>query len=167
MWELRLGLHTYANLIADARFQSSHPVKHRLGAEASRSSPLSARQIAVLSISAFRFAFPILMLWLWQFTCLLWQHNGPPLRYDAKSEIVHRRTNLLRAIPRGKGHRDYARNYGCGRPMSPNGARANPSLPKRSVEADFFCCLAAGFLPAIGQHLLLTGRCPGADVRSS
>jgi hypothetical protein len=41
--------------------------------------------------------------------------------------------------------------------MSPNGARANPTLPKRSVEADFFCCLAAGFLPAIGQHHLLTG----------
>jgi hypothetical protein len=40
MWELRLGLRTYANLVADARFQSNHPVKHRLGAEASRSSPL-------------------------------------------------------------------------------------------------------------------------------
>ncbi|MEH2499742.1 hypothetical protein V1294_006221 [Bradyrhizobium sp. AZCC 1678] len=62
MCELRLGLHTYASLIADARFQSNHPVKHRLGAEASRSSPFSARQITVLSISAFRFAFPILML---------------------------------------------------------------------------------------------------------
>jgi hypothetical protein len=48
MWELRLGLRTYANLVADARFQSNRPVKHRLGAEASRSSPLSARQIARL-----------------------------------------------------------------------------------------------------------------------
>ena len=40
MRELRLGLRTYANLIADARIQSSRPVKRRLGAEASRSSPL-------------------------------------------------------------------------------------------------------------------------------
>jgi hypothetical protein len=30
MWELRLGLRTYANLVADARFQSNRPVKHRL-----------------------------------------------------------------------------------------------------------------------------------------
>jgi hypothetical protein len=43
MRELRLGLRTYANLIADARIQSSRPVKRRLGAEASRSSPFSAR----------------------------------------------------------------------------------------------------------------------------
>jgi hypothetical protein len=35
MRELRLGLRTYANLIADARIQSSRPVKRRLGAEAS------------------------------------------------------------------------------------------------------------------------------------
>jgi hypothetical protein len=40
MRELRLGLRTYANLVADARFQSNRPVKHRLGAEASRSSAL-------------------------------------------------------------------------------------------------------------------------------
>lgn len=40
MWELRLGLCTYANFVGDARFQSNRPVKHRLGAEAPRSSPL-------------------------------------------------------------------------------------------------------------------------------
>jgi hypothetical protein len=77
MWELRLGLHTYANLIADARLSRENIAWERRRLDRP---PFSARQIAVLSISAFRFAFPILMLWLWQFTWLLWQHNGPPPR---------------------------------------------------------------------------------------
>jgi len=39
-WELCLGQRPYANLVADARLQSSRPVTSRPGAEASRSSPL-------------------------------------------------------------------------------------------------------------------------------
>lgn len=36
MRELRPRLRTYANLVTNARFQSNHSAKHRLGAEASR-----------------------------------------------------------------------------------------------------------------------------------
>ena len=39
-WELCPGQRPYANLVADARLQSSRPVTSRPGAEASRSSPL-------------------------------------------------------------------------------------------------------------------------------
>src|SRR5262245_56177716 len=34
IWELCLGQRTYANLVADARFQSSRPIKHRPGCRA-------------------------------------------------------------------------------------------------------------------------------------
>jgi hypothetical protein len=99
MWELRPGLY---HLIVDARFQFNHPVKRRLGAEVP---PFCARQIAVLSIRGFRFVFPIRMLCLWQFTRLLWEHNG--LRLDnIQSPRLFTTANLLRAIAmqRSSGH---------------------------------------------------------------
>jgi len=97
------------------------------------------------------------MLWLWQFTWLLWQHNGPPLRQDAKSEIVHRRPNLLRAILRCKVIGTAPETMvaaGRSRQMAHQPTlhyRSDPSRPT------FFCCLAAGFFTVVSLRLLLAG----------
>ena len=79
-WELCLGQRPYANLVADARLQSSRPVTSSPGAEASRSPPFTDQQVAVLGIGALRFAFSILGRRNWKFTWLLGSITG--LRED-------------------------------------------------------------------------------------